>query len=612
MSEEFYANERTYWFIPNQLYWFLKYSDITSHARESTYPVKTIIENPVLAWFNLLGKVALVAYLLYTFFHESLYYNLSIPKVHVNYWAGRNLSSSFEEDDYIYCNNDSYNFVYSEAWQYNNNKCTRLEYSESYIKGEENYFFFTTYYEEITRALSRNCTPDDEIFLDRRLSYENCTLILSGSDTICDCEFSQNYFVMAAEYRVFAFSFSYYVPDTQKKGTSGDSDIRLAILGFDGNTYEKVAKEGMYLTKTVEEYLLAAGINLDTLNARAIRNGSMPHYRITGVTLIISVQLYNMPVYHGFNEWSSKTVGLIQVRPEPGWSSMGSSLTYHSYPMIEKYYTDHYRYGIKFIFMDGGYIGAFDRSAITGYFITSVVLFAVIPTVVGKLGILMFGFDSKIYGEQLKRHPDGIIRDMQHFLDTFNYLFNDYDAYTMGKMGGETADWCCCRVLWRYCIQKKETITRQEWTNFCRKREISSDEEVQMWYEINSNPYLLSKKCFDSKTLWNAVRKNYDKVSGRLDATELRTCIREKWEDWEAECNAENKKRRTELVDFHGARVTKLRDCRLAGVTSKTWELRLTQCVTDPDITDRASDDGESDWGTRGLIKWTPTSPMIQ
>eukprot|EP00495_Collosphaeridae_sp_1-RS-2012_P001277 TRINITY_DN1312_c0_g1_i1.p1 TRINITY_DN1312_c0_g1~~TRINITY_DN1312_c0_g1_i1.p1 ORF type:complete len:289 (-),score=23.48 TRINITY_DN1312_c0_g1_i1:390-1256(-) len=286
---------------------------------------------------------------------------------------------------------------------------------------------------------------------------------------------------------------------------------------------------------------------------------------------------------------------------------MGSSLTYHSYPMVEKYYTDHYRYGIKFIFNDGGYIGTFDRSAITDYFITSVVLFAVIPTVVGKLGILMFGFDSKIYGEQLKRHPDGIIRDMQHFIDTFNYLFNDYDAYMISKMGGETADWCCCRVLWRYCLYRKETITREEWTNFCRKRQISSDEEVQMWYEINCNPYLLSKKYFDSKALWNAVRKNYDKVSGRLDTTELRTCIREKWEAWEAECNSENKRRGTEVVNISGTGVTLLRDCRLAEVASKTWELRLTQCETEPDINDSESYDGSDDGeSVGGCMKLTP------
>jgi len=607
MSEVFNTQERTCWFSRDKLYWFLKYSHATSCIRQSTYPTKTVIDNPVLACFNLLGKVALLAYLLFTFFHYSLYYRLSIPKVHVNYWVARNLDPSYEEDNFIYCNNDSYDFVYSKTWQYTNNECTSLEWSESYIKGESNFFFFTTYYEEIIRAISRNCTSNDEIFLHRRPSYEDCRFKLFGPDTICECEFRQNYFVTAAEYWVFAFSLSYYVPDIHMGGTSGDSDFRLAILGPNGNTYKKVANDNMYVSMTVKEYLRAAGINLDTLNTRAERNGSMPHYRITGVTLIISVQLYNMPVYHGFNEWSSKTVGLLQVRPEPGWSSMGSSLTYHSYPIIEKYYTDRYRYGVKFIFHDGGYIGTFDRSAITGYFITSVVLFAVIPIVVGKLGILMFGFTSKIYKEQLKRHPDGIIRDMQHFLDTFNYLFNDYDKYRRSKMFGKTADWCCCRALWRYCNQKKETISKEEWTSFCRKREISAEQELQMWCEINSNPYLLLKKSFDSKTLWNAVRKNYDKVSGRLDTLEYKTCIREKWEAWEAECNSVNK-RRSELVNLPGTGVTVVRDCPPAVVVEKTWELQLKQCVTEQDT---LISEGESDEEVE-VIEQTPTKTSSQ
>jgi len=248
--------------------------------------------------------------------------------------------------------------------------------------------------------------------------------------------------------------------------------------------------------------LTAAGINLDQLNTYAvIADGTMPHYRISGVTLLIDVQFYNMPIYHGIDEWSSKTVGVLQVRPEKGWSSMGSSVTYHQYPnlkdkTIEYYYTDRYKYGIKFIFEDGGYIGNFDRSQIQNYFITSIVLFAVIPKVVGKLGIFLFGFNSKIYEEQLKRHPDGIIRDMQHFMDTFNFVFNhdNYDAYVDAKIGGETADWCCCRVLYHFYSYKKDHVSKEEWIEFCKKKNISDNDRTLLWNEINNNPYLASKK----------------------------------------------------------------------------------------------------------------------
>merc|ERR1712060_362428 len=168
-------------------------------------------------------------------------------------------------------------------------------------------------------------------------------------------------------------------------------------------------------------------------------------------------------------------------------------------------------------------------------------------TIVGKIGILLFGFNSKIYGEQLKRLPDGIIRDMQHFLDTFNFLFNDYDAYIESRMGGETSDWCCCRVAYQFYSQKKDTVSKKEWEKFCKARNIPKEQELQMWFEINSNPYLASKTSFDSETMWQAVRKNYDKVSGRLDRTELKTLIRENWKLWDEECNEENTKRHRDI-----------------------------------------------------------------
>jgi hypothetical protein len=241
LGEQQAVDQQSSSWMSNKLYLFLKHSDITSPIRNSSYPVKTIIENPVLAWFNLCGKIALLVYLLFMFVHESLYYKLSIPKVHVDYYAERLTNTSYNVDDYVYCNNETYDFVYSANWLYTNNKCTWLEYSETYKKGDRNFFFFTTYFQETTRALRRNCTPSDDIFNDLGLSYDNCIFTPSGSDTICECEISQNYFVLAAENSLFGFTLSYFVSDTQQHGGTGDSDVRIAILGPDGDVYRKVS-----------------------------------------------------------------------------------------------------------------------------------------------------------------------------------------------------------------------------------------------------------------------------------------------------------------------------------------------------------------------------------
>jgi len=545
--------------LPDKLYWFLQYSNFTSPVRESSYPVKTVIKNPVLAWFNLLGKILLAFYLIYMFFHESLYNKLSVPNVHVDYWADEADGTSTDENDYVYCNNNTYDYIYSEAWHYTNNKCTRLQYGESYDTGDWNFFFFATYFEENTYARRWNCTPDDYIFDDVGLSYENCTITSSESGTVCDCADWAYYFVMGAEESHLAFSLSYFVSAPQVNGWSSDNDVKVVLLDHQGNQYKKLSNNHNYINYPVQEYLLAAGINLDDLNPFAPGvNGSLPYYRMTGVTLILDVQFYNMPIYHKIDEWSGYTVGMVQVRPEKGWSSMGSSITYHEYPNLKDksddyYFTDRYRYGVKFIFYDGGYIGHVDRVTIQNYFITSIVLFAVIPALVSRIGLLLFGFHSKIYQEQLKRHPDGMIREMQHFFDTFNFLFNDYDSYIVGNIGRESSD-CCCLNMYRFYSQKKDTVTRIEWEKFCITRGIEKQQEEQMWFEINNNPLLATKDSFDSNTLWKAVHMNYDKVSGRIDRTELKTLIMEKWKIWDQECNEENTRRYQERNETNSMR----------------------------------------------------------
>jgi hypothetical protein len=519
----------------------------------------------VLAWFNLLGKLSVAFYLIYMFVNESLYNKRSIPKVHVVPWADVPSDFSHNESDYVYCNNQSYDFFFSANWVYTNNKCTWLEYGESYIKGESNFFFFPTYFWETTRARQLNCDPKDHIFDDLGLSYENCTIAWSGLNNTCDCKDKENYFVMGAEHSVFAFSMSYFVPDTQQSGRTGESDVKVEIRDPNGNRHKKVTRTDKYIKYTIEEWLIAAGIRLDELNpGAALENGTMPYYRVTGVTLIVDIQFYNMLVYHGIDEWRSKTVAVVQVRPEQGWSSMGSSITYHQYPSLkdkqhEYYYTDRYKYGVKFIFEQGGYIGFLDRVIIQNYFITSIVLFAVIPSVVSRIGMSLFGFSSKIYKEQLKRHPDGIIRDMQHYLDTFNFLFNSdhYETYVRERMDG-TADWCCCRVLYHFYSHKKDVVSREEWDTFCGSRGITNEENKRMWFEINNNPYLATKSSFDSNTLWEAVRKNYDKVSQRLGTKDLTTLIQKKWKIWDAECNERNSRRNRENYKKEWKRMTAL------------------------------------------------------
>jgi len=558
--------------IPNDIYNWLKYSHHTSFARETCYPVSTIIENPVLAWFNIIGKIALLVYLIYVFFHERLYFKLAVPKVHVDYWSEKD-DATYSAEDLVYCNNETYDFLYDAGWDYSNPQCFELVYGESYKKGDSKYFYFPTFMQETTEAIRKNCTENDEIFSDLGLAYENCTFTIVGDDTVCNCRVDRNYFVMGAEDVSLLFSLSYYVSETGEGGKTGDSDIRVVVKGNDGSVVDKFTDD-IWITYSVGDWLNIAGVGLDELNPSVTNIDGVlpltnPFYRTTGVNIVIDVQFYNLPTLHGVSEWSSQKVAVIDVRYDSGWASAGSHVWWHDYPnfyvlenndTVEYYYTDSYTYGVKFFFLGSGYIGKTDGQAIQDYFISCIVLLAVIPTIVAKIGMLLFGFNSEIYREQLKQHPDGMIRDMQLYFETFKFLFGGY-------IGSEDESNKCCNcfscVCEYICPQvagsgaSGEQVSAAEFSMFCSDRNIKKELIYQMWSEINNDPYLAQKKSFTSKTLWNAVRSNYDKVSQRLEKSNVETTlIREMWSKWDKECHTMKLKESLSVVRNTSASVS--------------------------------------------------------
>jgi len=545
-------NDDSCWCVPRDCWNWFKYSQYTSFTRETCYPVSTIIANPVLAWFNILGKIALLLYLIYVFVTERLYYKLSIPKVHVDYWSEKD-NTAYNADDFYYCNNETYDFIYSPDWAYSDPLCIPLVYGESYMKGQSKFFFVPTFIQKTTKAIRKNCDENDDIFGYLGLAYENCSFTTDGNDTICDCTTDRNYIVMGAEEVSLLFSLSYYVSETGKGGITGDSDLRVVVKGNDGNVIDKLSDD-TWINYTVGEWLAGAGISLDqrnpsVTNVDGVKPRTNPFYRTTGVNVVVDVQFYNLPKLHGVNEWSWKNVAVINLRYEPGWADMGSQVTYHDYPdyevlnnndTVEYYYTDAYPYGVKFFFLGSGYIGELDRHTIQDYFISSIVLLAVIPTIVAKLGMLLFGFNSEIYREQLNQHPDGMIRDMQHYFETFKFLFGDYI-----EVKGNNSKFCKCLSL-NFCDficpdnagsdSSGEQVSALAFARFCTDRKIEKHKMYKMWEEINNDPYLTKQKSFTSKTLWKAVRNNYDAVCQRLEEVDVdTTLIREMWREWDKE-----------------------------------------------------------------------------
>jgi len=360
---------------------------------------------------------------------------------------------------------------------------------------------------------------------------------------------------MGVENINFLFSLSYYVSETGETGMTGDGDVRVIVKDHADNVVGKFIDD-VWINYTVGEWLDAAGVNLDEPNLSVTNedgaNLTNPFWRVTGVNVVVDVQFYNLPTFHGALEWMWHKVAVIHVRNEEGWAGTGSHVMWHQYPDYyllrtngtgEYYNTDSYEYGVKFLFLGSGFIGKTDRQAIQDYFISSIVLLSVIPTIVAYLGMKLFGFNSEIYSEQLRQHPDGIIRDMELYLDTFNFLFENY------RVESKRSKMCCSCVwaVWGYFVadlfedsdgtSSSESVTATQFAEFCTDREIANEQMFKMWSEINNDPYLATKKFFTSKTLWKAVRSNYDKVSQRIEIET--TLIRRMWKKWDEECLAQ-------------------------------------------------------------------------
>lgn len=533
---------------------WLKYSNLTAFTRETQYPVQTIIENPVLAWFNIIGKVVLVGYLIYAFIYERHYLQLAVPKLHVHYWRSK-ADVDYSADDFSYCNNDSYDFTLGTNWDYSDADCISLVYGDSYSKGDTNFFFFPTFLQLTSGVRLSSCNIDNPIFDDREFSYENCSSTVDG---FCDCEAKKNYMVMGVEDINFIVSLAYYISETGETGRTGDNDVRVVVKNHENNIIDTFGSSQSEINYTIGEWLEAAGINLDELNDGIMDDDeNSPFWRTTGVNMIIDVQFYNLPTLHGMHDWTYKKVGVVDIRHEPGWASTGSQLMWFDYPdhyLLESNgsgeydFTDSYEYGVKFFFLGSGYIGHVSWKAIQDYIVSCIVLLSIIPTVVAYLGMKLFGFNSEIYSEQLRQHPDGIIKDMEIYLETFQYLFGKY--INLERSGSTACGPCghCCSFIFEYLCPSLssgksgsiEMVTAAQFVSFCNERQIDSNDVFIMWSEINNDPYLATKKFFTSKTLWNAVRRNYDKASQRVGVGA--TTIQKMWKKWDIECLTHKRK----------------------------------------------------------------------
>ncbi len=353
-----------------------------------------------------LTQVLLFTFILYDLFTKELYFKTEIPSGYTTMWAETGelydlqSNASIEKPDF--CDNVNHNYIYSlPYWDYRNNSCINLHYSEMYQKGE-NEIFFQTYFTE-NKIILKDC--------DHFNYTNNDCLIIDRLDGQCFCQNYKNFYSVGVEGMRLVFNHLYTT--TFESGSNIDSNgnikpIKTIVKDVDGKTRLTFNKNDN-IDISIGQWLALIKTDLDDFNTgvKATEPGDYipsnieyPRYRMSGLEIILKVNFYNMKKMSNFDD----TICVIEVVTNKGWSSKGSKINYINYPDLlegsanqENIYVDRYRYGIKFKFIVSGLMGKFDWYMLITHLVSIIVLTGVARSVLSYIVMYLLGKKSRLF-----------------------------------------------------------------------------------------------------------------------------------------------------------------------------------------------------------------------
>ncbi len=322
--------------------------------------------------------------------YNELYLKTEIPSGYTTFWAENgnltNIQQNTNFDDYVFCDNSSYNYAYdTQNWIYTNISCVNLPYSEMYQKGENEFFFTTHFTENLVE-----CTKEFD-------------------DNTCERVFYKDYFTIGSE--GMNLGFDHFYTTSFEEGSNLGNVLKLGIDTYikDENGGELAHfRAGQTIMMNVSEWLRLTGVSLEDLNSGT--NPSLEHpyvpertralFRLSGLEIIINVNFHNMMSIAGYTTTTSE----INLQANEGWSSKGSLVTYMNYPNISMVnnsysYVDRYRYGIKFKFVISGIMGNFNMNNLVNHITSGIVLLGLSGTILSTIIIL----SKTKYGKYYKK-----------------------------------------------------------------------------------------------------------------------------------------------------------------------------------------------------------------
>jgi len=276
-------------------------------------------------------QLCVLGVILYDLFKKQLYFKTEIPSGYTTMWAEvndlYNIQRNATKTTPTYCDNEDYNYIYSlPYWDYRNNSCINLHYSEMYEKGE-NEIFFQSFFTE-NKIILQDC-DHFEYYNDTK----NCKII-DRLDGQCFCQNYKNFYSIGVEGMYLAFNHLYTT--SFESGSNIDSNTEIRPIKTIIKNYKKedtlIFNKGDNIMISIKDWLVLSGIDLDDYNKGVkmsengdyIKNATYPRYRMSGLEIILKVNYYNIKDYSDFDE----PVCIIDVVTNKGWASKGSKINY--------------------------------------------------------------------------------------------------------------------------------------------------------------------------------------------------------------------------------------------------------------------------------------------
>jgi hypothetical protein len=351
-------------------------------------------------------QVCLFSFIMYDLFDKQLYYKTEIPSGYTTMWAESNDLYNIQTNATLktpeFCDNPEHNYIYSlPYWNYCNNSCINLHYSEMYEKGE-NEIFFQTYFTE-NKIILQDCNHFN-------YSANECQII-DRLDGQCFCQNYRNFYSVGVEGMQLVFNHLYTTSFESGSNIKSNGDIKpikTIIKNVNGKT-SRIFEKDENIMITIGEWLELSDINLDDMNygVKKTEEGELiipgndyPRYRMTGLEIILKVNFYNVKTFSNFDD----TTCIIQIVTNKGWASKGSKLNYITYPDLfegsaneKNIYIDRYRYGIKFKFIVSGLMGEFNLYMLITHLVSVVVLTGVARTVLSYVVMYLMKEKSTLF-----------------------------------------------------------------------------------------------------------------------------------------------------------------------------------------------------------------------